>query len=704
MNVFLSYHFDQHSPENMELIQRVCYHLRKQEDLVPYCYSRSKDYRQWRAEVGRQVRNWHGFVLFVGRELGDVQRREAIAFRNAHPQNLQQISVVVNLPHSCAAPDAHWEYRACIPVAVELCSNPDADSVVVEWIEHWAEVVAKYITDQLCGQGRWVPSDAVPVGYPFSYEKEIIETYVRGKGRLKEPALIQQGCPLQWPGVAHMTSRGKLGNPVPAEDIGSFRPHNAMVLVDARSKYHQGHTQAGTCLAKYELVFPEAGPREDLYYPTSNELRVGILVSGGIAPGINAVIASIVERHCLYHEQSGRNGNRYNLQIRGYSYGLTGLMGSQYSVLHSPDSRSRLQACSNQGGSIVGTSRFDELLETRPASARAHALEELIDRLMINKVDILYIIGGDGSMRAAHSLSATARRMNTGRGPLSIVAIPKTTDNDIMWVWQSFGFLSAVDMAKRFALHLHIEASSNPRLCVAQLFGSDSGFVVSHAALASGVCDAALIPEVEFTMHSLSAWLCKVLADRFNDGQVPCGLVLIAENAIPKDIKQYFNDGDVGFTRGEKRAVQEFIRNGWRVYGQTPDDLRSAGLKVVARVLERDIRAEGELDPDFRSNYRVFTNQPRHLLRAIDPSVQDVIAAQRLGALAVDNAMAGYHDFMISQWLTEFVLVPLELVTLGRKRVPKEGIFWKSVLASTHQPPDMNEMPPRKTGRPAGGR
>jgi hypothetical protein len=48
--------------------------------------------------------------------------------------------------------------------------------------------------------------------------------------------------------------------------------------------------------------------------------------------------------------------------------------------------------------------------------------------------------------------------------------------------------------------------------------------------------------------------------------------------------------------------------------------------------------------------------------------------------------MAGYTDFMVSQWLTEFVLVPLQLVVLGRKKVSKDGIFWKSVVSKTGQP------------------
>jgi hypothetical protein len=54
---------------------------------------------------------------------------------------------------------------------------------------------------------------------------------------------------------------------------------------------------------------------------------------------------------------------------------------------------------------------------------------------------------------------------------------------------------------------------------------------------------------------------------------------------------------------------------------------------------------------------------------------------------------AGYTDFMVSQWFTEYVLVPVELVALGRKRTPKEGIFWKSVIAKTGQPADLLSCP-----------
>jgi len=123
------------------------------------------------------------------------------------------------------------------------------------------------------------------------------------------------------------------------------------------------------------------------------------------------------------------------------------------------------------------------------------------------------------------------------------------------------------------------------------------------------------------------------------------------------------------------------------VRGQTPDFLRSAGLKIVSGVLQARLREmSSRWNDPYWNDFRIVTNEPRHLIRATPPSVSDVIFGQRLGTLAVDNAMAGFTQFMVSQWLTEYVLVPLDMVTVGRKRVPEDGIFWKSVLASTGQP------------------
>ncbi len=225
------------------------------------------------------------------------------------------------------------------------------------------------------------------------------------------------------------------------------------------------------------------------------------------------------------------------------------------------------------------------------------------------------------------------------------------------------------------------------------MFGSDSGFVVSHAVLASGTghCDVALIPETDFCMHALAAHMERQMSMR--GSSIPFGLVVMAETAVPVEAMTYVEDPRlrraVGLTdeeAAEIRAFTEMKKRGERIQGQTSDVLRNAGLKIVSQGLN-EFLPETQLSgqPEWQ-HLRVFTNEPRHLIRAIRPSCSDVIIGQRLGTLAVDMAVAGYTDFMISQWLTEYVAVPLKLVVLGRKRIPRTGIFWKSVLAKTGQP------------------
>jgi 6-phosphofructokinase len=508
---------------------------------------------------------------------------------------------------------------------------------------------------------------------------------------------------------------------------------------------------------------------------------VGIVVSGGIAPGINSVIAGIVDRHKLYwHAYLTRHPERApELQIYGYRDGFVGLSRGTYRLISFRsvvDAQSRDNADlrfvserANEGGSMFGTSRYDALTDSRDPDERKSQIEGLLQRIWNDEIDILYIIGGDGSMKAAHALHTYNKRARAdavrAQRPFSVVAIPKTMDNDILWVWQSFGFLSAVQKAEECLRQLYTEANSNPRLCIIQLFGSDSGFVVSHTALAGVLCDAALIPEIQFGMGKLFEHIRSRLEPRLESAPKsasPFGVIVMAETAVPIDWAEYIDwrkyfapneskketreqaeerrakvigelsqlaeslettqgapeaDHDQGLLKevkgieefinrelpdgailvdlesSEIEAMLDFIIRKRRVYGQTPDSLRTGGLKLVSRVLQEKIRTElgtdDEGDRHYWEGFRVFTNEPRHLLRANPPSTNDIIVGQRFGTLAVDNALAGCTDFMISQWLTEYVLVPLELVVLGRKRVPRTGIFWKSVLAKTGQPENM---------------
>ena len=713
MQLFLSYNFN-----DQKLIRRITYYLKKQPIIIPYCYGSDASWlkhikkdltrlkktpaieeetviekitstnMKWRSEVGKKVTACENFIFFVGRKIGDTQKLEALFYAvQNESKNIVEKAIVVKLPDAGNIPEYLFQMST---ILIKPPSNYKADESSPILDESLAIHYAERITKKLIGPRKWIPPDDIPIGYPFEYEKDIIEAYTMGGGKLTSIDLIDRGCPVVWPEVPKIAKGPTRKNPVSPDIIGSSRNDSDTIIVDARSKYHcNPDSTDGRCLQRIKLAFPEAGPRDKHIFPLRNKnapkdsLKIGIMVSGGIAPGINAVIKGIVDRHILYNELTK---DKYDLEIRGFRDGFLGILNDSYINLD----REKVRDFANRGGSLLGTSRYDPLLDLDNPQKRDSAVTDLIKAL---NVDILYIIGGDGSMRAAHMIRTRAQRMKNRR-KLSVVCIPKTMDNDILWVWQSFGFMSAAEKAKQFVLQLQTEASSNPRLGIMQLFGSDSGFVVTHAALGSGVCDYVLIPEVDFKMRTLVRHIRKTLSSRYvpgEDGKSPFGMILMAETTIPSDIQDYIDfelpddeETEYGLELNEKQAIKDFLDAGRRVQGQTEDELRRGGIKIISRVLQEEIR---KIDNrQYWRNFRVFTNEPRHLIRAIDPSLQDVIFGQRLGTLAVDNAMAGYTDFMISQWLTEYVLVPLKLVILGRKRVPQNGIFWKSVVANTGQP------------------
>lgn len=916
---------DSCSPREEAYVHRVSYFLRKQDDLDVFCYDIAGEARDlWKVHVAPHLSVADVFVLFLGPVLRKAsgQWKE---FKTWHDTRRKRARLLVVRMRTCVDLSALGKKHPLpepVFTVTDLC-NEDL---------HNAHKCAEQIYCSIPRVKKPFWLDGLPLGYIFEYEKKIIDAFAVEGGRsfepvrspadtrkrdLRKPSVLAGGGLVRWPSLEDNRETCSWGTPLSKEENGEYRD-GKVVIVDPRGVYHgepenngaclkelQVHSQkAGpreesesTCLKNLHLHFPEAGPREELAYPRKKEagMTIGVVVSGGIAPGINAVIGGIVDRHRQYcagaEDRVALSKKlptpRYRLRIRLFEHGFIGIAEGQrkdvsIGVSGGPDSAkdilSELQRAKSAGGSVLSTARHDDLLEGKPG--RRGLLEKVLSNLTDKpkhphepdcRVDVLYVIGGEGSMRAAHALAERARLTQK---PLSVVCIPKTMDNDILWVWQSFGFLSAVEKAREFFTQLETEVRSNPRLCIMQLFGSDSGFVVSHTALAGGSgCLAALIPESDFSLNKLSEYVRSKLKQRDH------GILVLAETAMPVDVEDYVEDSVVALTPREKSAVRSFVGSallreeevepdGWnaliskmratsrdlsveglgslagtfnaqetafleglagrkkireqdqsrvvailnaalcrnadawarvpgsgslelfapplkqaiknvesyvrgaagsiresamdhlralntvmclpyeahaiitrrdgktepsevlfkqlakrlketysrlvaethlgvpkrrwtehrerRVFGQTPDELRTAGLKIISRVLEREIQAERRLGradrkAGFWGKYplRVFASEPRHLIRAIGPSCHDVIFGDRMGRLAVDGAMAGYRDFMISQWLTEFVLVPLPLVVLGRKRVPSDGIFWKSVVASTGQPDNL---------------
>ena len=112
------------------------------------------------------------------------------------------------------------------------------------------------------------------------------------------------------------------------------------------------------------------------------------------------------------------------------------------------------------------------------------------------------------------------------------------------------------------------------------------------------------------------------------------GIVVMAETALPVDAEDYLEEEDIGLSDKEKKAVKSFVADERRVHGQTPDELRSAALKIVSKVLQRKIKEAGITESYWR-DFRVFVNEPRHLIRSMHPSGVEALFARRLGRLSL---------------------------------------------------------------------
>lgn len=686
--LFISY-----KSEMAPVVAQVCHCLGRQANLDVYFYRDAAKGGEFPPQLAKAIREHDHFVIFVCQGtnsppagLGWGQWREAEQWLVEHPQQDKNALVVLMDGVKELVPGLDKVIGTLAQADVSLSFSDDG----------WPRLVSHRILTMF--GIPLAPFDDLPLNLDARYEKDIIREYAARQGSAK-PELVEKGYPPRWPSVLRHAEpfrpagRGHNAdglhwdwrpNPLDPDIYGAFRSDEAAVLVDARTQVPREH---GT-----ELTFPEAGPRKKVI--VANRMKVGVLVSGGIAPGINAVISGIVERQHRYATALNRHVDVVGL-VEGFR-GLRRGLGLHPIPLEEKDVR----AAVNQGGSLLPTARADELLDPDPVE-RAKLLEEVVDRVCHEQISILYVIGGEGSMRAAHAIHTVHKARFPAR-TFSVIGVPKTMDNDILWVWQSFGFLSAVEKARELIIQLHTEVSSNPRLAVVQLFGSASGYVVSHAAFGSNVCDLALIPELKFSMVKVCEHMEAVLSERRDKNRPPCGMVVMAETAVPTDYRKFMDMDYVGLSEEEKRALQNFEALDRRVIGQTPDHLRRAALKIVSGVLKKyvtdvmgrgDVRALGEEELTGRvrgvepywQDYRVLTNEPRHIVRSIPPSVTDVAFGVRLGTMAVDMAMAGYHDCMVSQWLTEYVAVPLKLVVLGRKEVPTDGIFWRTVVSKTGQ-------------------
>lgn len=382
-----------------------------------------------------------------------------------------------------------------------------------------------------------------------------------------------------------------------------------------------------------------AGPRRKLFFDPS-KTRVGIVTCGGLCPGVNNVIRAITSELTTHY------GVR---RIHGFRNGYQGFI-PQYGldvVDLTPDVVDGITA---QGGTILGSSRGKQ------------DIGEIVDCLERMGISILFVIGGDGSLKGAQAISEEISRRDR---PIAVVGVPKTIDNDIPFLDQSFGFQTAFSEATRSMRSAKAEARSAPNgVSIVKLMGRHSGFIACYAALAQNDADYVLIPEVPFELDGPGGFLEDLRHKVATQGHA---LVVVAEG-----------------------AGQELFPADDRVDASGNKKLQDVGRLLRQRVTEHFEAAGMDL------NLRYI--DPSYVIRSVPANPYDSVYCTRLAHAAVHAAMAGRTNMVVGRWRRRFVHIPIGLAVSSRNRVDPNGDLWWSVLEATGQPfsfgdPDAPEAP-----------
>jgi 6-phosphofructokinase 1 len=374
--------------------------------------------------------------------------------------------------------------------------------------------------------------------------------------------------------------------------------------------------------------FEPAGPRRKIFFDPS-KTRAGIVTCGGLCPGLNDVIRGLV-RNLTYHYGVRR--------VVGFRNGYQGFIASyRHDVVDlTPHS---VRDINVDGGTVLGTSRGPQ------------DPDEIVDCLERLGISILFVIGGDGTMRGAMRIASVIGE----RGAcIAVVGVPKTIDNDIPYLDQSFGFQTAFARAAESIHAVSVEAKSTPcGIGLVKLMGRHSGFIACYAALARNDADVVLIPEVAFQLDGDGGLLHHVQRRVRDRGYA---IVVVAEGA-----GQELLDGD--------EAASDASGN--------------AGLRDVGTLLRRRF-AEHFAAAGIDACIRYI--DPSYAIRSVPANPYDSVYCVRLAQAAVHAAMSGRTEMVVGRWRRRFVHLPMALAVSKRNQVDPHGDLWMSVLEATGQP------------------
>ena len=375
-------------------------------------------------------------------------------------------------------------------------------------------------------------------------------------------------------------------------------------------------------------LMEKAGPREKIYFDPKHA-KAGICTCGGLCPGLNDVIRAIVR--CL--------NTRYGVKaVKGYQFGFHGFFAEEgYEPIELD--RYLIDEIHKIGGTYLGTSR-----------GGGKRVEDIVDCLERDGINMLFIIGGDGTQRGSYDIACEIEKRGL---KCAVVGVPKTVDNDLMFIDRSFGFETAVQRAKEAVAAVHMEATSQINgIGLVKLMGRESGFIATAAALASHETNFCLIPEVPFELEGENGFLACLERRLAKRGHA---VIVVAEGA-GQDLLTSTNETDAS---GNKKLsdIGIFLKSKIEAY------FKSKNIEINLKYID-----------------------PSYQVRASVTTASDSIYCERLGNNAVHAAMAGKTMLVIGRVHDKFVHLPIKAVTAHRNAVDPEGSLWRDTLDATGQP------------------
>jgi 6-phosphofructokinase 1 len=408
---------------------------------------------------------------------------------------------------------------------------------------------------------------------------------------------------------------------------GYYTPDNKRIL------FNIDREQFDAIKDEYQqpLSIEVAGPREMIYFDPK-KVKAAIVTCGGLCPGINDVIRTVVMQLCYRYGVKNIIGIRYGFQgfIPKYGHDVLELTPDLVKDIHT------------LGGSILSSSRGGQ------------NIEELVDSIYQMNINMLFCIGGDGTMRATELITEeiTRRQLN-----ISVIGIPKTIDNDLNLIDKTFGFDTAISEVVKVIGCAHVEAKGAPMgIGLVKIMGRQSGHIAVSAALAQNDVNLVLIPEVPFDLEGDNGFL-KTLEKRLKRSNH--AVILVAEGAG----QDLYDESDHIETDASGNVK-----------------LHDIGLLLKDRITEYFKKIRMEINLKYID--------PSYTIRSVPANASDSLYCAIMGQYAVHAGMAGKTGMVVGLFNNEYVHLPIKTVTT-RKKVDPNGNIWMRVLEATGQPPSM---------------